>query len=113
MAPENWSFHDNKYQSFYCQKSSDIFSMGMVFWELAEGRGALPWGFSDIFKIRDSVIKELQRPRIPATTPQDFADVIELCWRDHPMHRPSAADVLLKVQDIAKQVMESSNEILI
>jgi serine/threonine protein kinase len=108
MAPENWSFDENKYQSFYCQRSSDIYSMGVVFWELAEGRGALPWGSSDVFKIRDLVIKELKRPPIPAATPQDFTDVIERCWRDHPMHRPSAADVFLIVQDIATQVIETS-----
>ena len=104
MAPENWSFDDNKYQVFYCQKSSDIFSMGMVFWELAEGRGALPWGSSDIFKIRDWVIKELKRPPIPDAIPQDFTNLIEICWRDHPMHRPSAADVFNSVLHIERHM---------
>ena len=77
--------------------------MGMVFWELAEGRGALPWGSSDIFKIRDWVIKELKRPPIPDAIPQDFTNLIEICWRDHPttsMHRPSAADVFNSVLHI-------------
>jgi hypothetical protein len=44
--------------------------MGIVFWELVEGRGALPWGSSDIFKIRDWGVKELKRPPIPDATPQ-------------------------------------------
>ena len=88
--------------------------MGMVFWELAEGRGALPWGDANIFKIRDLVGKELKRPPIPAATPTYFADLIVICWRDHPMHRPSAADVFFRVQDIANQVNgESENETII
>ena len=107
MAPENWSCDENMYKTFYCQKNSDIFSMGMVFWELADGRGALPWGDADIFKIRDYIVNEKKRPPIPDATPQAFSDLFSICWRDNPQHRPCAADVFLKVQEMASQVCSS------
>jgi serine/threonine protein kinase len=104
MAPENWSQDDKIYKEFYCQKSSDIYSLGLVFWELADGRGNLPWGEADIFQIREYVIKEKLRPNIPPETPLDFANLIQHCWRDSPLHRPGAAEVFLKVKAIANKV---------
>jgi hypothetical protein len=104
MAPENWSLDEKVYKDFFCQKNSDIFSLGVVFWELADGRGNLPWGEADIFQIRDYITKEKKRPSISPETPTDFANLIENCWRDSPLHRPGAAEVFLKVQAIANQV---------
>jgi hypothetical protein len=104
MAPENWSYEDNKYQAFYCQKNSDIFSMSVIFWELADGQGTLPWGNADILKIGNSVIKELKRPPIPDATPLGFAELIINCWRDNPIHRPSASDVFFRLQAMVNQV---------
>jgi hypothetical protein len=98
MAPENWSQEENIYKDFYCQKPSDIYSTAMVLWELAEGRGTLPWGSSDIMAINRFVTKEKRRPSIPHETPRDFACLIESCWKDSPLERPEAADVFSKVQ---------------
>ena len=104
MAPENWSKDDNHYPHFYCQKNSDIFSVGMVLWELSDGTGALPWGNADIFEIRNHVLQQKNRPLMPAGTPPDFASLIENCWRDDPMHRPAAAEVFFIVQNMANKV---------
>ena len=81
--------------------------MSVIFWELADGQGTLPWGNADILKIGNSVIKELKRPPIPDATPQAFSDLFSICWRDNPQHRPCAADVFLKVQEMASQVCSS------
>ncbi len=101
MAPENWGLDDKNYKNCSYQKNSDIFSIGMVFWELADGRGNLPWGESSIFQVCEYVIKEKKRPPIPPETPVDFAELITRCWRDSPLHRPGATDVFLKVQAMA------------
>ena len=105
MAPENWSLEESRYKDFFCQKNSDIFSMGMVFWELADGKGCLPWGDADIFTIRKNVVEKQLRPSIPPATPADFAKLIEDCWRDAPLHRPSSAEVFLRLQSISSKVM--------
>jgi hypothetical protein len=104
MAPENWCFEGNSLKAFFCQKSSDVYSIGMVFWELADGRGALPWGDADLLMIHEYVIKGQRRPSIPAGTPPEFAGLIEICWRYHPLYRPSVSDVFLRVQKMANQV---------
>ena len=105
MAPENWSPDECRYKGFYCQKPSDVYSLGMVLWELAEGKGALPWGNADIVTIHKNVTEKLLRPAIPPATPAEFSGLIEVCWRDNPMHRPSSSDILDKLQDMAQKVM--------
>ena len=89
--------------------------MSVIFWELADGQGTLPWGNADILKIGNSVIKELKRPPIPDDTPPSFAELIVNCWRDHPIHRPSASDVVLRVQamvDVFQLLSEVESRII-
>jgi serine/threonine protein kinase len=105
MAPENWSVDECRYQGFYCQKPSDVYSLGMVLWELADGKGALPWGSAETVEIRKNVTEKLLRPAIPPATPAELSGLIEVCWRDNPMHRPSSSDVLVKLQDMARKVI--------
>ncbi|CAI5729498.1 unnamed protein product [Peronospora destructor] len=84
-------------------RATDMYSFGMVLWELASD-GAVP--FSDTkfdFEVREKVLAE-QRPLINSGQfcPQRFAQLIEECWAHDPAYRPSApqaAEILSTIMD--------------
>ncbi|POG81705.1 kinase-like domain-containing protein [Rhizophagus irregularis DAOM 181602=DAOM 197198] len=72
-------------------KSSDIYCMGMIMWELTSGRKPFANVEHDvdlIYKIIDG-----KRPNITDDTPEDFANLMKKCWNPDPKKRPSATHV--------------------
>ncbi|GET01598.1 kinase-like domain-containing protein [Rhizophagus clarus] len=72
-------------------KASDIYSMGMIMWELTTG--CKP--FSNIVHDTDLIYKIIdgERPKITDDTPEDFANLMKKCWNSDPKKRPSAKKV--------------------
>ncbi|POG79854.1 kinase-like domain-containing protein [Rhizophagus irregularis DAOM 181602=DAOM 197198] len=72
-------------------KSSDIYCMGMIMWELTTGCKPFANVEHDIdliYKIIDG-----KRPNITDDTPEDFANLMKKCWNPDPKKRPLATDV--------------------
>ncbi|EXX51410.1 Bck1p [Rhizophagus irregularis DAOM 197198w] len=72
-------------------KSSDIYCIGMIMWELTTGCKPLDNVEHDvdlIYKIIDG-----KRPNITDDTPEDFANLMKRCWNPNPKKRPLATDV--------------------
>ncbi|PKB96994.1 kinase-like protein, partial [Rhizophagus irregularis] len=72
-------------------KSSDIYCMGMIMWELTTGCKPFDNVEHDvdlIYKIIDG-----KRPNITDDTPEDFANLMKRCWNPDPKKRPLATDV--------------------
>jgi serine/threonine protein kinase len=68
-------------------KKSDIYSLGMIMWELTTGCKPFANVEHDhilIYKIIDGV-----RPRITKDTPQCYADLMKRCWDPDPKKRPT------------------------
>ncbi|MHA7841443.1 MAG: protein kinase [Gammaproteobacteria bacterium] len=88
MAPELF-----KQQAKYV-KGSDMYSYGMVLWELSTR--LLPWREAEG---RDKIVimqwvKEGEREDIPENTPSLITTLIKQCWEDDPDKRPSAEEVM-------------------
>ncbi|GES81668.1 kinase-like domain-containing protein [Rhizophagus clarus] len=69
-------------------KESDVYSMGMVMWELTTGCkpfADVEHNHNLIYKILDGV-----RPKITEDTPKCYADLMKSCWDPDPEKRPSA-----------------------
>ena len=67
-------------------KESDIYSMGMIMWELTTG--CKPFANVDhdtdlIYKIVDG-----KRPEITDDTPECFANLMKKCWNSNPTKMP-------------------------
>ncbi len=92
MAPEN----GDESSEHYGRPASDIYSLGMILWELAVGTGAQPWQGLGVFHIVRA-ISNRERPVIPQRTPLELSALIQKCWIHEPMARPSIGEVLVNL----------------
>ncbi len=87
MAPELATSDDG------CTKQSDIYSLGITFWELTSRE--IP--FKKVAKPSLIPIRASQgvRDEIPAACPAKLASLIRACWETDPEKRPDADEVAL------------------
>ncbi len=94
MAPELFSR-----RAIFTQKS-DIYSLGVTFWELASR--SIPFSDAlDASLIKDWV-KEGDREDIPVDCPPAFGTLIQQCWDGEPSKRPDTNGVIIQL----KQTLE-------
>ena len=98
-APEILLFED------YLDKS-DIYSLGVIFWELASRK--IPYYGRQDDVIRAGVLAG-SRLKIPEDTPSTFHELIKRCWAQQSNDRPSSSDV---IEMIEKCIQMQSNSLL-
>ncbi|CAB5182319.1 unnamed protein product [Rhizophagus irregularis] len=98
MAPE--IFRGRKYT-----KASDIYSFGMIMWELMTGRRPF-WNRSHDTELIINICDGL-RPPIVTNAPNGYIELMEECWHSDPEKRPHATDIYDKIDKIYKE--ESKN----
>lgn len=84
MAPE---FLD----SGLCNEKIDVYSYGMVFWEILMGK--VPFDSDHVGQILRKVFSN-ERPPIPDSVPTNIKLFIERCWSHNPDDRPSFSKVV-------------------
>ncbi|CAF3899522.1 unnamed protein product [Rotaria sp. Silwood1] len=85
---------------------SDIYSLGVVFWELASRN--IPYYSRQDDVIRASVLAG-DRLKIPESTPSPFRELIKKCWAPNPNNRPNSSDL---VEMIEKSIRFQGNSFL-
>ncbi|XP_029770739.1 mitogen-activated protein kinase kinase kinase 21 isoform X1 [Suricata suricatta] len=96
MAPE-------VIKSSLFSKGSDIWSYGVLLWELLTGE--VPYRGIDGLAVAYGVaVNKLTLP-IPSTCPEPFAKLMKGCWQQDPHIRPSFALILEQLTAIEKAVM--------
>ncbi|GET03289.1 kinase-like domain-containing protein [Rhizophagus clarus] len=91
MAPE--IFQGQKYT-----KASDIYSFGMVMWELMTGRRP----FWDRNHDTDLIIDLCDglRPPIVTNAPEGYIELMKECWHSDPQKRPQATDIYNAINEM-------------
>ncbi|CAG8506563.1 1555_t:CDS:2 [Racocetra fulgida] len=84
IAPE--LFNGEKYI-----KATDIYSFGMIMWEMTTGQKPFSDQNHDGFLILD--ILNGHRTNIIANTPKCYVELMEKCWDDNPFLRPDAMNI--------------------
>ncbi|RHZ78413.1 hypothetical protein Glove_165g3 [Diversispora epigaea] len=86
-----------KYESYKRNKASDIYSLGVLFWELSSGR-------PPFYKIQDLGILNLvisgEREKPINETPVDYINIYSSAWEDDPNERPTIENIFDSLENI-------------
>lgn len=89
QAPEMW-----KNQPSYTE-SVDIYSCGLIFWEILQWGNVYPFDGLNDFQIYEKVGKKNLRPSIDEIkAPKELLDLIESMWQADPKKRPNIGNVI-------------------
>ncbi|XP_061916220.1 mitogen-activated protein kinase kinase kinase 10 isoform X1 [Entelurus aequoreus] len=84
-------------------KSSDVWSFGVLLWELLTGE--VPYREIDSLAVAYGVaINKLTLP-IPSTCPEPFAQLLAECWSPNPHRRPSFTSIYRRLLAIEQSAM--------
>ena len=81
---------------------TDVYSYGMVLWELAARR--IPYEDAADQQIAISWIKDGEQETIPQDTPPSYAKLIKFCWAQKPEDRPEVEKVLQQLEGCKSQL---------
>jgi serine/threonine protein kinase len=107
MAPENIDPENSGYGGM----ASDIYSLGIILWELAHGKGESPWPGLDSMRIALKVSNG-NRPMISEDIHEDLKNLIKCCWDQGPAKRPNAQEARDELEKISKVIWVSSIDVL-
>ncbi|GES93062.1 kinase-like domain-containing protein [Rhizophagus clarus] len=103
VAPE--IFRGEKYT-----KASDIYSFGMIMWELMTGRKSF-WDKSHdtslIIEIWDGL-----RPPITTNAPEGYVKLMKKCWQSDPSKRPTANNIYNKIKVMLEKEWKDTTKII-
>ncbi|RHZ86503.1 hypothetical protein Glove_50g102 [Diversispora epigaea] len=83
-------------------KASDIYSLGVLFWELSSG--IPPFNTKSSFEIYKSIIDDGERETPVNGTPEDYIKIYSNAWEDDSKQRPTIETICDSLENIQKKL---------
>ncbi|CAB4378300.1 unnamed protein product [Rhizophagus irregularis] len=85
-------------QSYKLNKKSDVYSVGVLMWQISSGRQ--PFSDYNYDAILSLSIVNGKREEIIDSTPKEYCDLFAECWKDDPDERPNIQNVVSILHEI-------------
>ncbi len=87
-------------------KPSDIYSYGVLMWEISSGYPPFKDKFNNDYAIRIAIVCHKAREDIILNTPKDYEILYKKCWNQEPEQRPVIEEIL---KEFSKMNFKISN----
>ncbi|VIO99233.1 Protein kinase domain containing protein [Brugia malayi] len=78
-----------------CSKAMDVWSFGLVLWEVLTGATPFEGLGPGAVQLQ---IGTFVKQKIPSSCPPDLRLIIESCWRDDPLQRPTFKELIVELE---------------
>ncbi|RIB27716.1 kinase-like domain-containing protein, partial [Gigaspora rosea] len=82
-------------------KKSDIYSLGVILWELTSGIPPF-YNLNDSIAIYQEIIND-NREKIIENTPPGYANLYCKCWSSYSDQRPTLDEILIELKNLSKE----------
>ncbi|EXX54579.1 uncharacterized protein OCT59_024301 [Rhizophagus irregularis] len=105
---EQKRINNHQTQSYSLNKKSNIYSIGVLLWEISSGQPPFCNEPTDISNIGlDLRILQGLREKPVVNTPEDYIKIYTDCWNDEPNNRPIINEVIVKLKSIISNQLSS------
>ncbi|RIA89714.1 hypothetical protein C1645_185166 [Glomus cerebriforme] len=110
VDPKKFVDSDDLIQPYSLNKKSDVYSIGVLLWEISSGQPP----FKDELYDTCLMMQILQgyRETIVPDSPTDYSNLYIECWNDEPDNRPIMIQVVAKLGTIIKNVQTNNYKLI-
>ncbi|VDK75739.1 unnamed protein product [Litomosoides sigmodontis] len=83
-----------------CSKAMDVWSFGLVLWEVLTGATPFEGLGPGAVQLQ---IGTFVKQKIPSSCPPDLRLIIESCWRDDPLKRPTFKELIVELEKFGEK----------
>ncbi|OHT13899.1 TKL family protein kinase [Tritrichomonas foetus] len=103
VGTSHWMAPEVLMSSPYYDEKVDIYSFGILMWELLTNERPYENDCLDAAQITMMILEQNKRPPIPPNTPPDLKRLIERCWDRDPKLRPSCHEIIADLSKLSFQ----------